>query len=232
MSMTIPVLPCAVLPDTLAFYRALGFEVTHQQTSPNVYAAAQRGDVHLHFMGIKGLKPEDCYGTCLVVVPEVERLHELFVQALREHCGRVPLAGFPRITRMKKGQSRFTVVDVAGNSVIFIRQDAPDDYDEGGAGAGAHTRFGKALRLAARLRDFKNDDAMAAKVIDAALKKEPGDPFERARLLVARAEIAAALGDPARVRSARAQIAALPLTPEERARIDDELEGVAALERS
>jgi catechol 2,3-dioxygenase-like lactoylglutathione lyase family enzyme len=32
MSMTIPVLPCAALPETLAFYRALGFEVTHQQT--------------------------------------------------------------------------------------------------------------------------------------------------------------------------------------------------------
>ena len=94
-AMTIPVLPCVSLPETLAFYAALGFEVTHQQTAPNVYAATRRGEVHLHFMGLKGLDPGQAYSTCLVIVPEVERLHETFAvraeQVRLAHGGDVPL---------------------------------------------------------------------------------------------------------------------------------------------
>ncbi len=60
---TIPVLPCISLPETVAFYGILGFEVTHQQTTPNVYAAMRRGEVNLHFMGIKGLDPAKAYST-------------------------------------------------------------------------------------------------------------------------------------------------------------------------
>ncbi|WP_234023518.1 hypothetical protein [Sorangium cellulosum] len=228
--MTIPVLPCASMPETLAFYRALGFEVTHEQTSPNVYAATRRGDVHLHFMGLKWLNPETSYSTCLVLVPEVERLHETFAEGLRQAYGKVPIAGLPRISRMKKGQSRFTVVDVAGNSVIFIRQGEPDDHDEGDPGSRSETRLGRALRAAARLRDFKNDDAAAAKVLDVALARdEPAAPIERARALAARAELAIVLGDPARARSLRAELDEVPLSGEERAQIQRDLDAIDAL---
>ncbi|KYF88783.1 hypothetical protein BE20_22000 [Sorangium cellulosum] len=229
---TIPVLPCASMPETLAFYGALGFEVTHQQTTPNVYAATRRGDVHLHFMGLKRLDPRESYSTCLVLVPEVERLHETFSEGLRRAYGKVPVAGFPRISRMKKGQSRFTVVDVAGNSVIFIRRDAPDDDDEGGSRSSS--RLGRALRAAARLRDFKNDDAAAAKVLDVALaRKEDADaPLERARALAARLELAVALGEEARARALRAELDEAPLSEEERAQIRPLLDAIDALERS
>jgi hypothetical protein len=231
-AMTIPVLPCVSLPETLAFYRTLGFEVTHQQATPNVYGAIRRGEVNLHFMGIKGLDPAKAYSVCLVMVPEVERLHRTFATGLRQAYGKLPLSGLPRISRMKKGQSRFTVVDVAGNSVIFIRQDAPDDYDEG-SGPPPDTRLGKAMRAAARLRDFKNDDHAAARILDVALRKpEPAAPLERARALAARAEIAIAQGDEARARSARAEIAELPLSKAERAQIELELEALDALERT
>jgi len=228
--MTIPVLPSVSMPETLAFYQALGFEVTHQQTTPNVYAATRRGDVHLHFAAIKGLDPQQAYSTCLVIVPEVERLHRTFADGLRHAYGKLPISGLPRISRMKKGQSRFTVVDVAGNSIIFIRQDAPDDYDEGAAGPPSNTRLGKALQAAARLRDFKNDDASAAKVLDAALRRpEPAVPFERARALAARAELAVVLGDAARARALRAELDQLPLTDDERARLQDQLDAIDAL---
>jgi hypothetical protein len=232
MAMTIPLLPCVSMPETLAFYRALGFEVTHEQTTPNVYAATRRGDVNLHFFGLKGLKPTESYSTCLVILPEVEQLHETFAAALRQRYGKVPVSGVPRITRMKKGQSRFTVVDVAGNSVIFIRQDAPDDHDEGASDNQSQTRLGKALRAAARLRDFKNDDRAAARLLDAALRREEGSPFERAQLLAARAEIAVAMDDTERAASARAEIAALPLEASERAAIAAQLEAIDALARS
>ncbi|WP_437805906.1 hypothetical protein [Sorangium sp. So ce1078] len=230
---TIPVLPCVSMRDTLAFYGALGFEVTHQQTTPNVYAATRRGDVHLHFMGLKKLDPRESYSTCLVLVTDVERLHGTFAEGLRQAYGKVPIAGFPRISRMKKGQSRFTVVDVAGNSVIFIKRGAPDDYDEGAAGSRSDSRLGRALRAAARLRDFKNDDAAAAKVLDAALaRKEADAPLERARVLAARLEIAVALGEEARARTLRAELDEAPLSEEERAQIKLQLDAVDALERS
>lgn len=230
-AMTIPVLPCVALPETLAFYGALGFEVTHQQTAPNVYAATRRGEVHLHFMGLKGLDPGHAYSTCLVIVPEVERLHETFAEGLRRAYGKLPISGLPRISRMKKGQSRFTVVDVAGNSVIFIRRDAPDD--EGAAGSRSDSRLGKALRAAARLRDFKNDDAAAAKVLDVALtRKEPDDPLERARALAARLELAVALGEQARARALRDEIDEAPLSDEERALLRPQLDAVDAFDRS
>ncbi|WP_437565502.1 hypothetical protein [Sorangium sp. So ce542] len=231
---TIPVLPCVSMPETLAFYGALGFEATHQQTTPNVYAATRRGDVHLHFMGLKRLDPRESYSTCLVLVPEVERLHETFSEGLRRAYGKVPVAGFPRISRMKKGQSRFTVVDVAGNSVIFIRQGAPDGDDEGAAGSRPSSRLGRALRAAARLRDFKNDDAAAAKLLDVALaRKEDADaPLERARALAARLELAVALGEEARARALRAELDEAPLSEDERAQIRPLLDAVDALERS
>ena len=168
---SIPVLPCVSLDETLDFYRLLGFEPTYRQSSPNPYAVAQRDGAQLHFAGIKGLDPARAYTTCLVIVSEVERLHGGFAEGLRSAYGKLPVAGLPRITRMKKGQSRFTVVDPSGNSVIFIRRDAPDDYDEGAAPA-PPSPLGRALRAAARLRDFKTDDRAAAKVLEAALARE------------------------------------------------------------
>ncbi len=230
--MTIPVLPCASLPETLAFYKTLGFEVTHEQSTPNVYGAIRRGEINLHFMGIRGLNPAEAYSVCLVMVPEVESLHRTFAGGLREAYGKVPLAGLPRISRMKPGQSRFTVVDVAGNSVIYIKQDAPDDHDEGKLPPPTGTRLDKAMRTAARLRDFRNDDTSAAKVLEAALRKEPGDPLERARALLARAEIAIAQGDLARARSARTEVDQLPLDEEHRQALAVELDRLSALERS
>ncbi|MDC0676834.1 hypothetical protein [Sorangium atrum] len=231
-AMTIPVLPCVSLPETLAFYGALGFEVTHQQKAPYVYAATQRGEVQLHFMGLKGLDPTQAYSTCLVIVPEVERLHETFAEGLRRAYGKLPISGLPRISRMKKGQSRFRVVDVAGNSVIFIRRDAPDD-DDGAARSRSDSRLGKALRAAARLRDFKNDDAAAAKVLDVALaRKGADDPLERVRALAARLELAVALGEQARARALRDEIDAAPLSGEERAQLQPQLDAVDALQGS
>lgn len=231
MTTMIPVLPCASIPEALAFYKMLGFEVTHEQVNPNPYAATRRGDIHLHFMGIPTFEATTSYSTCLVLVPEVEALHRELVGRLREAYGKMPVSGLPRITRMKPGQSRFTVVDVAGNSVVYIRESAPDDYDEAAAENQSQTRLGKVLRAAARLRDFKNDDDAAAKLLEAALKKPDGSAFERAKVMAARAEIGVARGEAERVARARAEIAALPLEGEELAKIEAELAALDQLGR-
>ena len=233
----IPVLPCVSLADTLAFYRLLGFEVTYEQHRPYVYGAMRRGDLQIHFIGIKGLDPKAAYSTCLAMVPDVEALHATFAAALRQSYNKLPVAGIPRISRMRPGQSRFTVVDVAGNSLVFIKHGAPEEDDTAEDAIKplpGESRLARALRLAARLRDFRNDDPAAARVLDAALAHaDPTAPRERALALVARIELAVALADdPTRTTTLRAELATLPLTDAERHELAPTLERIQALERS
>lgn len=227
-SLAIPLLPCVSLEETLPFYEALGFKVTQQQRAPNVYAALQRGDAHLHVFGKKGLEPESSFSMCLVIVPEVEALHERFTGALRTLLGRVPLKGIPRITRMKPGQTRFTVVDPAGNSLLFIRRDEPNPHEE----PVPASPLQKALHSARVFRDYKNDDLLAAKVLDVALAKHLSAPaVDRARALAARAELALALGQAEQAKKLRQELAALQLSTEERQRYSSELSAPDAFER-
>lgn len=231
----IPLLPCIGLEPTVGFYGLLGFEVTHQQRSPNLYVATRRGGAQLHFFGLKGLDPLKAFSCCIVLVDEVEALHATFAEALRKEYGRVPLRGVPRMTRMRKGQTRFTVVDPSGNSVMFIRRDEPAGYgdEEAGQGAGTASPLARALKTARRLRDFKNDDAAAAKVLDVALGKA-GDAMavERARALAARAELAVALGEADRARELVRDLEGLPLSPTEREALRTELGAIARLART
>lgn len=207
---TIPALPCVTLEGTLPFWQILGFEVTSQQKAPNPYAVVRRGNYELHFFGLKGLNPAENFTTCLVIVPEVEQLHQTFAGNLREALGKVPGAGFPRITRMRPGQSRFTVTDPAGNSVIFIKQGPEDEEAAEAYKQPGQTPLERALNTAARLRDFKNDDAAAARVLDNALARHPdAAPAERARVLVARIELAEAMGDVERAAALYAELEGL-----------------------
>jgi hypothetical protein len=225
---TIPALPCITLSETFDFYRLLGFEVTYQQSSPNPYGVMRRGGCDLHFFGLKGLKPEEGYSTCIVVVADVESLHATFVEGLRRGYGKLPIAGFPHITRMRKGQSRFTVVDPSGNSVIYIRRDAMEEKPREKV-----TGMAKAIETAATFRDSKGDDEAAAKVLDVALARyADATPVERARALAARAELAVALGEADRLTAVRAELQQVPLSDAEREQLSDELAAAEALERT
>ena len=196
---SIPLLPCTSLEETLPFWQALGFEVTHWQKSPSLYGVVRRGNYELHFYGLKGLDPRTAFSTCVVIVPDVERLHTTFAQGLRAALGKLPAAGIPRITRMRPGQTRFTVVDPSGNSVIFVKRGPEDEAAAEEYKQAGQTPMQKALSVAARLRDFKNDDAAAAKALDNALARHPdAPPAERANVLAARIELAEAMGDDAR----------------------------------
>src|SRR5262249_48030664 len=151
----------------------------------------------------------------------------------RKGYGKLPVAGFPRITRMRKGQGRFTVVDPSGNSVIFIKRDRPSTENEETPERADRSRLAWALDTATRLRDFKGDDAGAAKVLEVALaRKAPAPPAERARALAARAELAVALGDTERLPALRAELQQLALSDDDRERLRDELQAADELERS
>lgn len=216
---TIPALPCVSLDESLAFWRAVGYEVTYTQKAPNPYAVIRTDDYELHLFGLKQLNPADNFTTCLVIVSEVEQLHATFAGRLKAALGRVPGSGFPRISRMRPGQTRFTLTDVAGNSVIYIKRGEEDE-----AAAQEYKRadlppLQRALAVAARLRDFKNDDAAAAKALDSALARHEEPSLDYARVLLARIELADALDDPQRAGELRAQLDALPLSAEERAQL-------------
>ena len=229
---TIPVLPCLVDPDdVLEFYRSLGFEVTYDMRRPYLYLAIQFGDIHLHFgRGSSGLDPanEDA-GGALVMVDELEPYHAVFTAGLRARHGKVLSSGRPRMTRLRPDQSRFTVVDPSGNNIIFIRRDAPDDLDYGGS----HELEGleRVLDSARILREFKQDDRAAARVLDVGLRRF-GDhalPVVLARALAARVELAIVLDDEGAARDAAVRLAELPLSEDERAQIADDLAAASRL---
>jgi hypothetical protein len=228
---TIPLLPCASLETTLIFYRALGFEVTYEQAEPYVYGAVRRGgiDLHFHHSGRPEWKDKPG-GTCLVMVPDVGAYHRTFGDGLRARYGRVPTAGHPRITRLRKGQTRFTVFDPTGNSLTFIQQDEPEiDYTKYDA---ARSRLGQVLDKGAFLRDTYLDDRAAASVLDKALAGgAAGEPVERALALAARAELAVAMGDEGRGREVRAELAGITLGDEDRERHRDDLRAADELEK-
>lgn len=188
---TIPVLPCVSLEETVIFWETLGFERTYFQKSPYPYAVVQRGGYDLHFIRQKGLKPEEAAHGCLIMVSEVEQVHKDFSQRLRAQMGKVPASGFPRMSRMRPGQTRFTVTDPSGNWVIFIKfgeEDAESWSEPDQAGL---TRLQKAIANAVRFRDFKEDPDAAAKVLDVALKHtENEDKLDIAQALFIRAELA------------------------------------------
>jgi hypothetical protein len=83
----------------------------------------------------------------------------------------------------------------------------------------------RAIENAAILRDMKEDDKAAAKVLDVALARYPSAPaIDRARALAARAELARAMGDVEQSQTLRAEVQQIPLTEEDRRQFRHELD--------
>jgi hypothetical protein len=194
----IPALPCVSLDETLAFWSAIGFTVTYRQKAPNPYGVVARDGYELHLFGLKGIVPAENFSTCLVIVPDVETLHAEFDREMRTLLGRAPATGLPRISRMRPGQTRFTLTDPNGNSVIFIRSGPEDETRAQAYKDETLTPLQKAVRLAERLRDYHLDDHAASKALDVALRKGGDEaPGDRREALVMRAELARAQDDAA-----------------------------------
>jgi catechol 2,3-dioxygenase-like lactoylglutathione lyase family enzyme len=228
-----PVFPCRSLEETLTFYRALGFAVTYEQTSPYEWSAVQWRGIDLDFYGYgRGFNAEKNICSCIIMAPDVTGPYQAFVAGLRQAYGRLPTAGLPRITRLRPGQTRFGLFDPAGNSILLIAWDEPP-YDYGEEPEPDQSRLAQALATAVWLRDWKGfDDVAAARVLDKALaRNEPAPALDLARVLAARAELALALGETKLARALRAQLQQTPLTTEERERYRDELQAADELEQ-
>ncbi len=219
----IPILPCRSIDDQLAFYEALGFEVTYRQKVPNVFASVQRGAIELQFFVLKGYEPADSYSTCYVLVSDVDRLYSDFRSSLKEQLGRIPTRGIPRIGAlgdMSYGVRQFLLTDPGGN-IIRIGQPLEAREDEVSRPA---SRLEKALSAANLLMYSKGDPQMAARVIDAVLADEPdARDLLLVRAWILRADAAHALGDDGLAGRLLAQVANAALEPDERLTIADDL---------
>jgi hypothetical protein len=226
----IPMLPCADIDEIADFAAPLGFAVTYRQVRPNPYLALRREDIDLHYFGMDGFRPEDSYGTCGVIAPDPKLLFDAFAAGLRSRYGRLPMAGFPRITRPRRrknaeGFTGFSLIDPAGNwiRVIAARPD-PEPAAPGG-------RLARALEDAVVLGDSHGDVDQAAKILGGAVRRHWDDasPAERVEALAYLLELSVRRGDATAARDALARVDALDLSDADRRAAAAALTSVAEL---
>lgn len=190
-SITIPILPSRSIDEQLEFYQAMGFKVTYRQAKPNLYACVSHPIVELHFFVLKGLQPEQSYSMCYLHVPDVDAVYKQFSEKLKQAYNKIPTKGFPRISKPNDltEDRRFHIVDPAGNRLLIGTKHAEDRQI-----VEEKSKFAAAFETAYRLTYSKDSPADAAKVLDAALRKEePASPKLRLRAYVLRADIAFAM---------------------------------------
>ncbi|UNZ21321.1 glyoxalase [Streptomyces sp. 891-h] len=228
---TVPVLPCADAEETLAFYQALGFTVAYKQTRPYLYLALEWSGFGVHFgRPPKGHDPaREDGGCCLIMVDEVAPYHAAFTQAMRAAYGKVLAKGVPRLTRFRSGQTRFTLVDPSGNSLIFIQRDEPAELEYGGSEK--LQGLARALDNARIFREFKNDDRAAFRAVSSALRRHGGTApdLDRALALATLIELATVLNEQDHLDTWIGELEKIRLTEAERARVAAELGHVGDL---
>jgi len=226
---TIPILPCRDLDESISFYQALGFVRTYRQQRPNPSAVVSRDDFHVHLFTIDGFDPELSYGSVIVVVPDADELYEAFAAGLRAAYGKLPSAGIPRILRPRKREGTvrgFTVVDPGGNWLRFSNQG--DTEEE--AKAEKVSGLARVINNAARLGDAHGDHAFARKLLENGLAKFTDAPLvDRARALLYRAELAVRGGDRSTATGSLSEALSLDLSDEERNAIASELDHTTEL---
>lgn len=219
MEITIPALPCKSITDTVNFYRVLGFEIPYEQVKPNPYAIVRRGGIEIHFFALRDYDPAQSYSTCIVSVPDAQKLYEEFRTALKHHYGRILTVGIPRMTRLRVNSEdhlAFTVIDPGGNWIRFFEATKREHE------AVKSTALSRAIHAAEFLRDSKGDEAAAAESLDKALAKaDAGTPAQRVQALIIRAGLAITMNDGPMARQCLSEIESLPLSDDDRAAFDD-----------
>jgi catechol 2,3-dioxygenase-like lactoylglutathione lyase family enzyme len=226
---TYAILPCRDIDECISFYETLGFKKTYRQIRPNPCAVVALEDIHIHFGGIEGFKPEDSYGSVIITVPDPDSLYHAFAAGLRKAYGKLPVAGIPRILRPRKryGTVRgFTVIDPGGNWIRIVKlgdteQEATSEKVEG---------LAQIINVAARLGDAKGDEAMALKTLENGILRFPkAVAIERVKAYLYQAELAIRTNNHELAKSSLALAKSLKLTDDEKVAVLDEFTHVALL---
>lgn len=119
MDKVIPILRCPNIKEQVEFYQQLGFEPTALYTSPYPYAVVLLGAIELHFYGSKKMAPAENAAMCFVRVEDVDAVYHAFTSGLKQHTGKIPRSGIPRISKVRDLSSdrRFTLTDPGGNTL-------------------------------------------------------------------------------------------------------------------
>lgn len=177
MPQVLAMLPCADIDEIAEFFGLLGFTVTYRQTKPNPYVVVEGYGFPLHYYGLEGHAPEQSHSTCGVIVEDTAPVFTAFAAALRAEYGKLPMTGYPRITRPRPrknagGLTGFSLVDPAGNWIRFMRAAAEQDVP-----AEPPSKLGDALLNAIVLADSKGDPVQASKILQGAVgRAAPDDP--------------------------------------------------------
>ena len=230
---TIPILPCRSIDEMLAFYVALGFEVTYRQERPNNYACVKYEDIDLHFFTLKGYEPKNSYSTCVVLVPDLAALHQRFSSNLRSQFGKLPTAGIPRISKLNNSnadkQLRFNVIDPGGNWIRFS-QPGKQPEDRAAPQKTGKSGLSRAVQAADWMVEAVGDSEGAARLLDKALaNQESAPPVHRVQALVLRAALSVNLDDRALARKLLDDARQIPLEVQDRDALAAELERASDL---
>ena len=233
---TIPALPCSSINETLAFYVALGFEITYQQTRPNNYGCVKYEDIDLHFFTLKGYEPKDSYSTCIVLVPDLAALHQTFTTNLRAQYGKLPVAGIPRISKLNNSNSdkqlRFNIIDPGGNWIRFAQSGVQPVQNEDVADKAGQSKLSRATQSADWLVEAHGDFEAATKMLDNALAQIEAAPVaHRVQALVLRASLAVSLDDHESAKHLLKEVRQMPLADDERALLAEAFEKTSDLEK-
>ncbi|MFF3213757.1 bleomycin resistance protein [Streptomyces sp. NPDC002886] len=215
------ILPCRSVPETVDFYKAIGFEVTFYQERPYAYAVVQHGDVELQFMALKGFDPAGSYGACYITTDDVDALYAKFRSGLKQELGKIPTRGLPRIGPLKDttyGVRQFIMADPGGNS-IRIGQPISEDLHHAPV---PKEPVAKALHMASLLGDSKEDYPAAAKILDRLLSSDVPPPA-RVKALILRAAMAIHLDDTPLAARLLSEADQIPLPAPDRTSLADDL---------
>ena len=228
----IPLLPCRSIDEMADFYTMLGFRRSYYQVRPNPYVLLKREDLQLGFFGMpEAFKPEDSYGTCVIIVPDTGELFEAFAAGMRAAHGKLLVSGIPRMTRPRRrkndgNHSGFAVIDPGGNWIRFMAARPLPEKEE------ATSRLATSLDRAVVMGDSNGDHERAAEILDGALErdKDTASAAELLEALVYRAELAVRAKDHAAAGHALARARAIALTEAEREQLAQPLAAIDDLE--
>jgi catechol 2,3-dioxygenase-like lactoylglutathione lyase family enzyme len=223
-SLTVPLLPCRLLDESIPFYEALGFTRTFRQDRPNPAAALKLDSINIHLFGIDGFDPADSYGSALILVSDPDQLYRSFAAGLRDLFGKLPAAGIPRILRPRKRHGityGFSVVDPGGNWLRFAKLDDNEVEDEQDAPA---TGLAKVIENAGRMGDSLGDEATAIRLLTNGLTRHPDAPvLERVRALLYRAQLAVRTENAPLARTSFETALGIDLNPDEQTAVAEEV---------
>ncbi len=190
----VPIFPTANLKATLEFYTMLGFKVLYEQHAPYVYGSVALENIQIDFIGNKSLAPNQETGhTCLIVVSDVDALHQQFSSGIKNAYSKQLRSGIPRMNSVNNlvKDRRFNLLDPSGNRLIVVQVSKAEKPK-----TKSSSPLTKAMQGARVFAYSKDDPTLAAKHFDKALEKiDTESAVIKFQAFVFRADIAAMLDD-------------------------------------